>query len=292
MKKNSKNLFSEDVQKSLGLSDESVQAIQEALEAKVDLAVEAALAEQDEVYATKLNKVMVSIDKDRTFKMKKIMESLEKDKTAKLVKVIKKYEREQQGDLVKFKKQLTESVSEFLDEFLDESISKEDFSQAVKNKTAYNVLENLRKVFAIDLALMKESVSEGIVQGKEELDKLRNENAQLKNNLKVLTEDQEKIKVKLFLEGKTSKYPEAKKNFVQKALSDKSLKFIQENFEYTVRLFEKQDKKQAELIKEEALKNRKYKPDFVKEEKIVTEKVNNNEEANDPYLEVLQNMKF
>jgi hypothetical protein len=220
------------------------------------------------------------------------MEALEKDKTAKLVKVIKKYEREQQGDLLTFKKQITESVSEFLDDYLDKTLPKEDFAQAVKNKSAYNVLENMRKVFAIDLAVMKESVSGPIMEGKQEIDKLRNENAQLKNNLKLLTEDQEKTKVKLFLEGKTSKYPEAKKNFVQKALNDKSLKFIQENFDYTVRLFEKQDKKQTELIKEEALKNRKHKPDFVKEQKIVTEKVSNKEEENDPYLEVLKNMKF
>jgi len=54
MKKNKQNLFSEEVQASLGLSDTSVNAIQEALEAKVNLAVEAALVEQDEVYAVKL----------------------------------------------------------------------------------------------------------------------------------------------------------------------------------------------------------------------------------------------
>lgn len=292
MKKNSKNLFSEDIQKSLGLSDESVQAIQESLESKIDLAVESALAEQDEVYAERLKTLMESVDNDRTVKMKKIMEAFDRDKTAKLVKVIKKYEREQNGDLHKFKKQLTESVSAFIDEFIDESLPKDDFSQAVKNKTAYNVLENMRKVFAIDLAVMKESVSGPIMEGKQELDKLRNENANLKKNLALITEGKEKAEVKLFLEAKTTKFPEARKNFVQKALGDKSLKFIQENFDYTVRLFDKQEKKQEQLIKEEALQNRKHKPDFVKEQKIVTEKVNNKEEENDPYVSVLDSMTF
>ena len=292
MKKNKQNLFSEDVQKSLGLSDESVNAIQEALEAKVDLAVEAALVEQDEVYAVKLKSLMESVDKDRTIKMKKLMEAFDRDKTAKLVKIVKKYEREQQVDLLKFKKQLTESVSVFLDEFLNESFPKEDMETAVKNKTAYNVLENLRRVLAIDSAVMKESVSDAIMQGKVELDGLRNENAQLKNNLKVITEEKNKTQTKLFLEAKTSKYPETKKNFIQKALGDKSLKFIQENFDYTVRLFEKQEKKQLEVIKEEAIQNRKYKPDFVKNEKIIEEKLNNDVEENDPYLSVLQTMEF
>jgi hypothetical protein len=155
-----------------------------------------------------------------------------------------------------------------------------------------NVLENLRKVFAIDSAVMKESVSDAILQGKTELDKLRNENASLKSNLKVITEEKNNTQVKLFLEGKTSKYPESKKNFIKKALGDKSLTFIKENFDYTVRLFEKQEKKQLEVIKEEALQNRKHKPDFVKNQKIITEKVNNDVEENDPYLSVLQTMEF
>lgn len=292
MKKNKQNLFSEDVQKSLGLSDESVSAIQKALEAKVDLAVEAALVEQDEVYATKLGSVMESLDKDRTIKMKKLMEAFDRDKTTKLVKVVKKYEREQQGDLIRFKKQLTESVSAYLEEFLNESIPAKDIEQAVKNKTAMNVLDNLRRVFAIDSAVMKESVSDAILQGKTELDKLRNENASLKSNLKVITEEKNNTQVKLFLEGKTSKYPESKKNFIKKALGDKSLTFIKENFDYTVRLFEKQEKKQLEVIKEEALQNRKHKPDFVKNQKIITEKVSNDVEENDPYLSVLQTMEF
>jgi hypothetical protein len=292
MKKNKQNLFSEDVQKSLGLSDESVSAIQKALEAKVDLAVEAALVEQDEVYAAKLGSVMESLDKDRTIKMKKLMEAFDRDKTVKLVKVVKKYEREQQSDLIRFKKQLTESVSAYLEEFLSESIPAKDIEQAVKNKTAMNVLDNLRRVFAIDSAVMKESVSDAILQGKTELDKLRNENASLKSNLKVITEEKNNTQVKLFLEGKTSKYPESKKNFIKKALGDKSLTFIKENFDYTVRLFEKQEKKQLEVIKEEALQNRKHKPDFVKNQKIITEKVSNDVEENDPYLSVLQTMEF
>jgi hypothetical protein len=197
-----------------------------------------------------------------------------------------------QGDLLNFKKNLTESVSAFLDEFLEESISKDDFSQAVKNKTAYSVLENLRKVLAIDSAVMKESVSTAIVEGKQELDKLRAKNVELEKNVKFLTEEKEKTNVKLFLKSKTSKFPETKKNFIQKALSDKSLKFIKENFDYTVRLFENQEKKQTQIIKEEALKERKHQPDFVKEQKIVTEKVNNKEEENDPYVSVLESMTF
>jgi hypothetical protein len=292
MKKNKQNLFSEEIQKNLGLSDESVKAIQESLESKIDLAVESALLEQDEVYAEKLKTLMVTLDNDRTVKMKKLMEAFDRDKTAKLVKVVKKYEREQQGDLTKFKKQLTESISEYLDAFLEESFPKKDMEIAVKNKTAFKVLENLRKVFSIDYALMDKSLSGAIIEGKNEIDELRKENAELKSNLNLLTEEKNNAQVKLFLEAKTSKFPESKKNFIQKALSDKSLKFIKENFDYTVRLFENQEKKQLEIIKEQALQNRKHKPDFVKTQKVITEKVNTLVEENDPYLNALESMTF
>jgi len=292
MKKNKQNLFSEEIQKNLGLSDESVKAIQESLESKIDLAVESALLEQDEVYAEKLKTLMVTLDNDRTVKMKKLMEAFDRDKTAKLVKVVKKYEREQQGDLTKFKKQLTESISEYLDAFLEESFPKKDMEIAVKNKTAFKVLENLRKVFSIDYALMDKSLSGAIIEGKNEIDELRKENAELKSNLNLLTEEKNNAQVKLFLEAKTSKFPESKKNFIQKALSDKSLKFIKENFDYTVRLFENQEKKQLEIIKEQALQNRKHKPDFVKTQKVITEKVNTLVEENNPYLDALESMTF
>lgn len=154
------------------------------------------------------------------------------------------------------------------------------------------MLNNLRKVLAIDSAVMKESVSDAILEGKQELEELRKQNQKLKESLQNTIEEKNKTQIKLFLESKTANFSENKKNFVKKALSDKSLKFIQENFDYTIRLFDKQEKKQLEVLKEEALQNRKHKPDFVKEENVFTEKVKNNVEENDPYLQVLETMNW
>lgn len=290
MKKNLKNLFTEDVQKIL--TDDTLTAIEEAIENRTTLAVDAALAEQDDVYAEKLKTLVESIDADRTRKMKKLMESLDKDRSAKLVKVIKKYEREQNTDMVKFKKELLESVGVFLDEFINETISKEDLAQAVKNKTAYTMLSNLRNVLSIDSATMNESVAGPILKAKEEHDAVLAENAKLKENLKLLREQKEDALKGLFLENKTAKFPETKRNFIRKALGDKSLKFIQENLEYTVRLFDKQEKKQLQTLKEDAIQGRKEKPDYVKTEKVITEKVNKKEDAYDPYVAEMEKMRF
>lgn len=289
MKKNLKDLFKEDVREFI--SDDTLDAIEEAIQNKTELAVQVALEEQDEIYAEKLDRLMKSMDKDRTVKMKKLLEAVDKDKTAKLVKVIKKYEREQDQDIKNFKKQIVESVGAFVDEYIEESIPTEDFKDAVRNKTAMNVLENLRKVFSIDLAVMKESVANPIMEGKKEIDTLRKKVDELEKTNKLLKEEKEKNEVRLFLEGKTSKFSDTKKKFIHKTLGDRSLQFIESNFEYAVRLFDKQEKKQLETLKEEALESRKHKPDFVKEEVIVEEKASKEEPAN-PYLTELEKMRF
>jgi len=290
MKKNLKNLFSEDVQKIL--TDETLTAIEEAIEVKQTLAVESALATQDDEYAEKLKTLIKSIDADHTDKTKRIMEAYDKDKSVKLVNLVKKYEREQGSDLHKFKKSIVESVGAFIDEFINESISKEDLTQAVNNKAAYNVLKNLRGVLAIDSVVMKESVSAGLKDAKDKIDSLVAENAKVKNNFKILKEQKENSDRKLFLEQKTSKFSEDKKKFVSKALGDKSAEFIKENFDYTMRLFDKQEKKQIRVIKEEAIERRSVKPDFVKNEKVLAEKVNNIKDAYDPYVAEMEKMKF
>lgn len=281
-----KNLFPEDVQEIL--TEDSINAIETAITKKVTTA----LKEQDEVYAGKLKTLISAIDKDHTVKMKRILEANNKDKTVKLVKVIKKYEREQNGDLNKFKKGIVESVGAFMDEFINESLPQEDLKQAVNNKMAYNVLENLRGVLGVDLAMMKGSIAPAIMEGKEEQNRLKAENEKLKKQSKILQEQAETAKRELFLESKTSKFPDQKRKFINQALEGKSLKFIEENFDYTLRLFEKGEKKQQHIIKENAIREREHKPDFVPKQKVVEEKVNKNNTMEDEYLSVMNSQRF
>jgi hypothetical protein len=96
------------------------------------------------------------------------------------------------------------------------------------------------------------------------------------------------------LESKISKFPESKKGFLRRALSDKSVKFIEENFDYTVRLFDKQEKSKLQTLKEDAISKREVKPDFVpvaKTEKVIEEKVNTTTSLKDDYLSVLSRGK-
>lgn len=287
MKKNLKNLFTEDVQAIL--TDETLTAIEQALNSKIELAVEAALIEQDNVYAEKLEILINSIDKDHAGKMNQVVESVQKTDAKKLHRVVSLFKRQHGKEFTGFRKQLVESVSLYLDEYLKESVSAEDFAQAVKNNSAFTVLKNLQKVLAIDSVMMKESVQDAFLDGKEQNKKILAENAELKKQFKALYEQNQKTEKALVLESKVSKFTENKKNFIKKALEDKSLDFINENFDYTVRLFDKQEKATHQVLKEDALSKRVVKPDFVQTKqpaKVVEERTDMS-----GYLEVLSKGK-
>jgi formate dehydrogenase maturation protein FdhE len=115
------DLLNEEVVSVIG--EESLVAIQEAFEKKVELTTEAALISQDEVYAEKLDQLIQAIDKDHSTKMKRVVEAVDADRTQKLLKVVNKYERALNEDSATFKKQMVGAVSAYLDEFLEESIS-------------------------------------------------------------------------------------------------------------------------------------------------------------------------
>jgi hypothetical protein len=268
------DLLNEDVISVIG--EESLVAIQEAFEKKVDLTAEAALIAQDEVYAEKLNELIKAIDKDHSLKMKRVVEAVDADRTQKLLKIAKKYERTLNEDSSAFKKQMVGAVSIYLDEFLEESISKEDLATAVKNKSAYSVLEKLRGVLAVDSVLMKESVQEAVLDGKTQIDNLAIENSKLKKQLSSLQENFNNIRVNALIEEQISNMATDKKSFIRKTLKDKSFDFVNENFDYVSRLFDKKEKEKIKSITEEA-KQKKMDVDFIPEyQNVVSESVNNN----------------
>ena len=269
------------------LTEESVEAIESALKEKVELSVEAALTSQDELYAEKLEKLMESIDRNHAAKMQNIIESVDSNNAAKLVKVVKKYEAELNQGAAEFKETLVESISNYIDEYIEEAVPTAAIEEATRNKTAAAVLNNLRTTLAVDSSLMAESVKSAIIEGKGEIDQLKADLANLKKSNAILQESYNEAKSAVFLESRTSKYSEKKSDYLKKVLSDKSPKFIEENFEYTSRLFDRKEKEQLEVIREEAISNRTVKADAPK---LVVEKVEPSTPVN-PYIQGLDKMK-
>jgi hypothetical protein len=242
------------------LSPESIKMIQEAIDskvkAKVELHVERALAEQDELYSSKLEKLLEALDKNHSEKLTKIVESIDADRFSKMKKVVSKYEKTLNEDAKKFKAKLVESVSVYLDTYINDAIPTKDIQEAMKNKKAIAVLEGLRKTLAIDSAVEKESIKEAVLDGQaqiseasKKLESILAENAQLQKNL-------QNTQTALLIEQKTATLTEGQKAYIKKVMTGKSVEFIKENFDYTVKLLDRKSAERLESLKEEALTDR------------------------------------
>lgn len=264
------------------LTEESITAIETAIKDKVTLSVESALASQDELYAEKLEELIKSIDKDHTSKLTRVVEAVDKNNATKLAKVITKYEKELNDSAAEFKTTLVESISDYLEEYIDEAIPADAILEATQNRTAMEVLTNLRKVLAVDSTLMSESVKDAIIDGKQQIDDLASKLEKVEKENALLKEAYNKTKAELVLESRTAKLPEKKAEYLRKVLGDKSPKFIEENFDYTANLFDKKEKERIGVIKEEAFTKRIVKADAPK---VIEEK---KQEIANPYLAELQ----
>lgn len=270
------------------LTEESLQVIESAFSKKLQLTVEAALTEQDDLYAKKLEQLITAIDKDHTAKLKRVVEAVDKNNANKLVKVVKKYERELTAEAKQFKLTLTESISNYLEEFLEEAIPSEAIAEATKNRTAREVLSNLRKVLAIDSALMSESVQGAVVDGKNQIDALTNQVKELTKENTLVKESYFKTKASLLIETKTAGLSDKKREYIRRVLSDKSPKFIEENFDYTLRLFDKKERENTNILREEAFNTRSVKADapVIRESTKQKQTISEN-----PYLSEMQRYK-
>ena len=129
--------------------------------------------------------------------------------------------------------------------------------------------------------LERESIKEAVLDGKNQineaskkLESITAENATLKESL-------EKTQANLLLEQKTATLNEQEKKYVSKVMSGKSKEFINENFEYTVKLFNKNTSDRLEVLKEEALNERQDVDHVITEsEEVLTE----NAKQISPYL--------
>ena len=130
---------------------------------------------------------------------------------------------------------------------------------------------------------MKESVKEAVQDGKTQLDTLNEHVTKLEKENKILKESYLKTKADLILEEKTSALPDKKKEYIKKVLGDKTPKFIEENFDYTLRLFDKKEKEKISQLKDEAFSRRVVKTDAprINLQESTTKPIN-------PYVDALQ----
>ena len=244
------------------LTEESLETIEtvfnEAVEKKAteraELATEAALQVQDDEHSKKLEELLEAIDKDHAKKLEKVVEAVDADRTRKLKNVIRKYQTAISEEAGGLKETMVESVSDYLDSYITDTLPTETIEEATKNRRAFDVLSEIRKMLSVDMVLANESIREAVKDGKatiEESKKSLAEMTEYNSDLKIQLEGAQK---ELFLEKKLAGFDEKKAKFVRKTFADKELAFVEENFDYTVTMFDKKTEEALQVLKEEATK--------------------------------------
>lgn len=269
------------------LNEEVLSEIENVFESKVsektELHVESALVEQDELYTEKLKELVEKIDLDHTKKLEKVVEAIDSDRAKKLQMVIEKYESALNGEANGFQSQLIESISDYLDVYLEEKIPTESIQEAVKNTKAKKVLEGLRNHLAVDSALEKESIKEAVIDGHNQINEASSKLESVASENAVLKEELDRVKADLVLEQKTAGLDKRAQKYARKVLDGKSAEFINENFDYTMKLFKKKESNRLDMLKEEALSTRDNVDRVIYEHN--TEEVI--EESSNPYMDEL-----
>lgn len=257
------------------LSEESLNEIEnvfnKSVEEKVKLHVEKALLEQDADYAAKLKNLLEVVDKDHTNKLLKVVEAIDNNHSHKLQLLVAKFNKELNEGAKGFKDSMVNNVSTYLEAYLDEAIPAQKLTEAVKAKRAEVVLEKIKEMLGVDVAVAQKSIKSAIIDGKRQIDEANQRLEAAQKELKQIKEEYNKSKSQLVLEKKLSTVTGKKKEYLKKVLSGKSAEFIAENFDYANTLFDKSESERLQTLKEEATTVTKSVDRPVVEETVIEE---------------------
>jgi hypothetical protein len=253
------------------LTEDTLQQIEEAFNKKVQLHVEAALVKQDDEYAAKLEHLLEAIDLDHSKKLDKVVEAIDKNHAEKMIAVVEKYSKALTTEAAEFKNDIVNKVSKYLDIYLEKLVPQKSINEAVKNKRANKMLSEMRKVLAVDAALQKQAIKDAIVDGKSRIDESTAQVDEMGATLNKLSKENAVLKAQLTLESKCSDLSEDKAAFCKKVLTGKSAKFINENFDYTLKMFDKNHEEHLEVLHEQAKRQNSVSKDVDRPTEVIKE---------------------
>tara|TARA_R110000765_G_C18867458_1_gene600650 strand:+ start:264 stop:1148 length:885 start_codon:yes stop_codon:yes gene_type:complete len=265
------------------------EAVNTKAEERAQITTEAALATQDDEHSVKLEQLLESIDKDHTKKLNKVVEAVDMDRTRKLKNVIRRYQTAINEEATGLKDTVVESVSDYLDSYIEESVPTSSIDKATTNKRAFDLLKDMRKMLSVDMVLANESIREAVQDGKKTIDESRNVVKGLTTSNTELATELQQTKKDLFIEKRIGQFDEKKSNFIRKTFTDRDLSFIEENFDYTVNMFDKKAQESLDILKEEAIHETKTQDAQVE---MVKESSDTPKSAVNFYAQELANMRL
>jgi hypothetical protein len=245
------------------ISEESVKEIAEAfetavnekVESRLNLHLENALSKQDDDHAEKLTKLLEAIDSDHSDKLQKVVTAINENHTEKLNNIVSFYKKALNENAKTFSDKIVNEISSYLDLYLEKNIPVDQLNEAISNVTAKKQLNEIRKIVGIDKSFVNSQIKNTLSEGKQIIDNLNQKLEEEKNKNKQLQEKFQIIETNMVLEEKTRTMSSAKRDYIFKLLGDKSKKYINENFNYVVEMFESgQDEEKTKLASDAKLK--------------------------------------
>lgn len=281
-------LSDENLEKIVEAVDNKAQELVDAHENKAELQVESALVKQDAEYAEKLKTFLEKVDEDHTKKLKTLIECMDRKHTAGLRMVLEKCKTRYINESKEFKENLVNKVDKFFDIVTENQIPQKELEEAVENTRARKLVEEIGRIIGMDKVNQNELVREGIMDAKSQINTLKEQVETLEKERKNILVEKTNIERERLLEEKTQGLPKVKKDYIKSVLGKRPIEFINENFDYTLELFDKDDEKKTEVIKEEAINESKtYKESVDRPKKVVEERTQPVEHA-DQYMEGLE----
>ena len=103
------------------------------------------------------------------------------------------------------------------------------------------------------MALANDNIRDAVIDGKQKIDEAAKQLEDASKKVEQLAEENKKLRADLVLEQKVSNLEDDKKSYMKKMLGKKSAEFILENFDYTLKMFEKTEEERLVSLKSEAL---------------------------------------
>lgn len=261
------------------------EAVEEKVQTKLNLEVESALLKQDDEHASKLTHLIEAIDQDHTEKLKKVVDAINENHTAKLADLANMYKKSLYEKAENFSNKLVDELSNYLDLYIEKNLPQNQLEEAVNNTHARKQLETIKSMLQIDPEAINENIKGVLSEGKNQIDALQNKlNESYKDN-QILAEELQKIKSSLVLEHKTRGMNSSKREYLVKILSDKTPSYIEENFNYVVEMFEKENQDERSILVNEAKRTAVSKD--VKPATLVKESVKINIQEHNPVSQYL-----
>lgn len=232
-------------------------SVEKQVNERLEIEVQAALQQLDEQHAGQLEGLLGTIDKDHTAKLQAVLEKIDVEHTEKLKYLIKQQTTTLNEDAKQFKSALVKQLSNYLDLYLEDAIPKGEIAEAVSNKQAQRTLREIKELVAVDEEFINDTIREAVSDGKKQIDQLKVElNEAVKQNIS-LNQNMKSTNSSLLLEKSTNGFSKEKKDYVVRVLKNKAPDYITENFEYVVKMFDKDSADSRDQLLEEETKNSK-----------------------------------